>query len=542
MSVSASEIFELLEMQKLFTVERDEIASAEFGRLRRSVHQMWLRLRDADNLEALDVSTRLRASLSEWLTVPIPFESAMYDALADRLGRPDAVHSRWGSDVGRLYEEALHAAVEIQTIKNPLRVMLLLVIRKCRSEGRAFRVYCHPRAQGHFESILDSAEDPPLSEDTFIRSVREYRNVAPFDVLIKVGPLRARGWGSAPDALLSAPRFRMLRQVVWSGCSDDPDFGYDPAKFPDDDPSSQKDTLVAASQAVHGRAEWTTRVTFSGDDPGAADGYAREADELHVFREVNQDGENRPATLVQVDGKHGILYPPSSHVLSYDPNAPILNDSIDNRIPDDTLHVGMFVIRPFVDDIDVGGVRAEHGYYSQAWKARLGQEILRDAAGLVTRLRDAGLSLVHLRAAISHWCEPPTTVIHAPQQMKHFEILIRALGLGIEAGVQRRQASRPWWRLAWAEISRSRGEAIQAGVLEQELVEEQVRGILRNMLPQIQERAALNVGFRLDLPAVSGVIGTLLFFRVSAIDRGFHAPEAELKVVHELETIDQWRD
>jgi len=43
-----------------------------------------------------------------------------------------------------------------------------------------------------------------------------------------VGPLRSKGWGSAPDAILSAPRFARLIQIVWSGCGDEEDFGYDP--------------------------------------------------------------------------------------------------------------------------------------------------------------------------------------------------------------------------------------------------------------------------------------------------------------------------
>jgi len=52
--------------------------------------------------------------------------------------------------------------------------------------------------------------------------------VKPFEVLIKMGPLRSKGWGSAPDAIVSAPRFGTLVQIVWAGCADEDDFGYDP--------------------------------------------------------------------------------------------------------------------------------------------------------------------------------------------------------------------------------------------------------------------------------------------------------------------------
>jgi hypothetical protein len=163
-----------------------------------------------------------------------------------------------------------------------------------------------------------------------------------------------------------------------------------------------------------------------------------------------------------------------------------------------------------------------------------------NAIVLTNRLREAGLDLVHLEAAIRHWCRPPTAVIHAPQQMRHFEILVRVLGLG-GGNNHYFNGAAAWWRSAWNEIRRSRGEAIQAGVHEQEIVDEQLLVILRSLLPQIREKASSNVGFHLQIPDGRDVQGAFLFFKVSGIEEGFLVPETELKKVCDLNTIEQWR-
>src|SRR5439155_22962789 len=120
-----------------------------------------------------------------------------------------------------------------------------------------------------------------------------------------------------------------------------------------------------------------------------------------------------------------------------------------------------------------GGVRVGSGNYRGIWKARLAQEYERDSPGLVERLRDAGLDLIHLRDALVHWCKAPTTVIHAPQQARHFQILIQLLGIDFDQTASARHR-RAWWMHAWDEVARSRAEVIQAGVQGHEIIEEEL--------------------------------------------------------------------
>ena len=182
--------------------------------------------------------------------------------------------------------------------------------------------------------------------------------------------------------------------------------------------------------------------------------------------------------------------------MTSDPN-PEAREHVEQRVPGETLHKGMFLIRPSLEDVDLGGVTARHGSYSQVWKGRLRSNFISDPLGLYYRLSEAGLNLIHLYSAIEHWCEPPTSVIHAPQKSRHFQILIEVLDLDENRVVVHGHGSSPWWQLAWAEIQRSRGQAIQSGFLEKEIIEEELVTILRGLLPQIRKEATTNARFRL---------------------------------------------
>jgi hypothetical protein len=537
-SVAASRVFNFLQSHESFAVERYELASTAFGSLRRSVRQIVQRFRESEDQEALNISERLRALLSELLTVPVPLDRAIRDNVMDVLGQGGDVEGRWGSDIRRLYAAALRATEDLQAEENPMRQLLREIIRGLRSRERMFKVYCHRRARSHFETLLIDSADQPLPADVFLHSVKDYRETEPFNVLLKVGPLRARGWGSAPDALTNAPRFDTLVQVLWSGCSDEPDFGYDPTDPGLSRTDSRDDR--ANSAGMNGNREtvkWRVRVTRSGEDMGPRSG--PEVDELQLFREMDRLQDKRFATLLQIDDLSGILYPPRSRLLSLDPD-PSASVPIDHRIPGEALLEGIFLIRPLLYDASLGPVQAEHGRYSQVWKARLAQAWQSGSFGLIESLRAAGLNLLHLDAAIRHWCRPPSTVIHAPQQARHFQILLTVLGIGEgESGQSSRTT--PWWQLAWNEVRRSRGEAISAAFEVHGIVEEKLLAILNQQLPAIRRQASEGRDFRVIMPAGSELSGEVAFHKVRDIEEGFAAPQNELRVVRELTLIDQWR-
>jgi hypothetical protein len=377
-----------------------------------------------------------------------------------------------------------------------------------------------------------------LPSDCFLHSVKDYRESAPFDVLIKVGPLRSKGWGAAPDAILTAPRFATLIQIVWAGCADEDDFGYDPVA---QITTSAIPATTNGSAAGSASAErWRRNVVQVGDSL-AADESDIEVDELKLFREMTRVGEMRRATLVQIDDQDGILYPPHSQVPSFD-SALASEDPIAYRLPGETLSEAMFIIWPLLGAADLGGTHSGEGHYSRIWKEKLRDKFEYTPNDLLRRLREGGLELRHLRSCVRQWCRPASTVIHAPQQRRHFEILIKVLGVDHEPGASGARTLRhEWWEYAWSEIGHARGEAIQSGMQEHEIVDEQLFMILRDLLPEIRLKAGTQNVFEIQIPQDKPLEGGVRFYKALSIEEGFVVPDNLLKVISDLDTIEQWR-
>ncbi|MGL3211643.1 hypothetical protein [Bradyrhizobium sp. BR 1433] len=534
MVVAISELFDFLDRSRTQSIERYEMASPDFGVLRRNLRQIIVSLRESGDPQGVDISDGLRTLLSEWLTVPAKFDETTLEAMSDLMGQREAVRKRWGADVGALFDDGLRAMENLASTGNPVRTQVADIIRSLRATGVDFKIYCHVRARQHFNSLFDDGSGAPLADGLFVHSIRDYRELAPFDALLKVGPLRAYGWGSAPDALINAPRFARLEQVVWSGSRDEPDFGYDPVLVGYNSDHRPTDAIAKTGSKFN----WVSRTTHYGEDPDAV--HQNIPDELELFRQIIKGGEARAATLIQIDDDHVIFYPQYAQVLSFDPD-PNAHQPIGSRIPGHTLTEGMFLIKPSISNVNFGGLHAD-GRYSNLWKPRLESEIASDMFDLVRRLKESGIALVSLRSLVHHWSRPPSTVIHAPQEKKHFKLLLEVLGLGDEAVLAPNGTVLPLWQLAWEEIRRSRGEAIQTGFLEREILDEELTGMLIRLLPDIRGKLQTTAGFRVNVPASSGMSGDFLFLRVCSMEKGFKVPEAKLKLVQDIGMADRWRE
>lgn len=531
--IPASSVFDFLDQNPEFTLERHEVHSAIFRDLRRSLRAIALDFADAEQEDTRAVSDRLRRLLSEWLTVPMPFDGALRDAVSS-LGTSEAVELRWGPKVRLLYDRACAAAGNLLNSENPVRSHVRETIRQLETEARSWRIYCHKRARPCFESIFPGTA---VTAYHFLHSVRDYRDTVPFDVLVKVGPLRSQGWGSAPDAIISAPRFRTLIQIVWSGCSDEDDFGYDPIAHPTVE-TTNTGSLSTPSARGH---NWTRKSSHIGEVSEDQLATLGEDDDLKLLSRVNRAQTLCRATLVEIDEDHGILSRARSPVASFDPRLPN-EQPLSFRVPGETLLEGMFVIRPLLDDADLGELQAADGRYSRIWKECLRKEFARNSTALVRRLRAANLDLLHLHARVKDWCRPATTVIHAPQQKRHFEILITVLGIDDQLPRPSRTYVLEGWQAAWREIAHSRGEAIQTGLQEHEIVNEELLATLRATLPEIRIAAAARSSFQIKVPDGKSLSGIVRFHVVKAIEEGFLVPESLLGTICDLDTIEQWRD
>lgn len=539
MPVIVSSLFDFIQERSSGIIERYEIGSTAFSDVRRRIRSMIFLFHESDDPEAREIAYRLRSVISKWLTVPVRFDNEISLVLKD-MGNPDEVGLRWGRDISSLHKDACLASNQLEELENPLRTELVRIITALHEDRRTFRVYCHRRSREHFESVMESSGVIPIPQGAFIHSVSEYNRTQIFDVLVKVGPLRSRGWGAVPDAILTAPRFKTIFQLVWSGCSDEPAFGYDPVSAQSSiETSSQDEGRSATYNNPVLRTGWELRETRSMDAAVGSYDDIPDVNDLEVFTRLAQPTDLQRATLIQIDEDYGILYPPLSRVLSLD-NDPA---TVGYRLPGETLQAGMFLIIPVVDNMHLTGLQAEEGYFSHLWKKKLLEEFQSDPEGLIKCLRDAGLALLGLRSCVWRWCIPATTVIPAPRQIDHFEILIRVLGIDFDAGDSPIKQRAAWWQYAWDEIRRSRGEAIQMGFHEHQILEDQVMSAVKSLEDEVRDN--LNkAGFRLPIDANGKheLKGELQFYKILALEEGFRVPSGELKLFCELDRIDQWRE
>ena len=554
MAVAASRVFEHLEHHRILRIARHEVASHPFTRLRRAMYGLAVGLNDEDSGD-VELSDRLRQCLSEWLTVPVPFASLRATAL-DELGDPGFVEIRWGDDMRRYLDAARQSLSVLQRMESPLRAQLSCEIRDASRGRLPCRVYCHRSATEHFISCAAEA-GCTLGPNDFIHSLRDYRNAEPFGALIKVGPLRARGWGSVPSACVNAPRYSELVQVVWTGMDDEPGFGDDPLVTPWTGASASGESTRDQNGSGPGRGTGTitdtapsawSRTVIVHEDRSKFDDAKQPAsdesspDELEIFARMDRPQSPRRVLLLHIGGNLGLLYPPHAEVLLSAPGAST-PDAISRSTLAEVDPCGRFLVRADVGDVNLGAHLTDHGWYSTRWKAELKRQFDWHEEGLLRRLRAAGITLRNLRECVVHWIQRASTVIHAPQRRRHFELLIDVLEMETREPQPTggRKTAGPWWRAAWHEVAASRGLAIQFGLQEQEIIGEEVDRIVLTILPEVQQQVETGEPFRVAIPPGHSLQGSISFLPIREVEEGFCVPDSALKSLIHISEAEKWR-
>jgi hypothetical protein len=527
MVVTTSSIFDFMSQHTSCLIDRREISSYDFSMLRHNLRIIIKNLHEGD-ASAMEISNALRTSLSEWLTVPVPFNEDTVEALSI-LGEPDAVAGRWGRDIKAAYDSSINAATKLSQSENPIRCEIRYVINELRDNGKRFKIFCHRSARPYFESIMLIPHHGSTDAGLFIHTAKDYRESTPFDVLIKVGPLRSRGWGGSPDALLTAPRFETLVHFVWSGCGDEQGFGLDPVTG---------SAIIGGSDSNScGGISWVSSTKKTGDSQNES-GLPFDEDEFQVFQSIAKACGKRSAILAQIDKEHGILFPARAQVLSFDPLTNE-NEQVGRRLPGETLTEEMFLIFPLLDDVNLGGLHARDGKLSPIWKKQLIIEFTNDQDGFCENLFECGIELLSLQSRVKDWCKPLTTVIPAPKKAEHFKILIDNLSIK-----EKQNDANPkdlWWQYAWREIRLSRGEAISEGRFGQEILEEEVDAMLNVLRVDIKNKCAHENDFIIEIPPSEELQGRFRFCKVDLIEDGFRAPDVALKSIQAIREFEQWR-
>lgn len=514
--------------------DRIVIQDDALAQLRRAIRRVIRGLCSEDqDQDLIVVAAKLQFEMAAWLTSPCQYDAQLSRFLCAVLGTAADAPRRWGGDIAVAFADALHAANALASRGSRLRQEVGGELQRLIAGGRSFRIYCRRVDRAHFQGAAEAAGRGRLADDHFLHSPRQYRDTAQFDVLIRVGPLRQDGISGAPEALLNAPRFSNLVQFVWEEIADDPDFGVDliESMLPDAAQRRPSEDGPWESCGFH----WQVETLQIPDELGVvarkeSDGQTW-VDDLEIPPKLRTAEPLNRAVLLHLAQRRGVLYPSKAIVLGLQATSGRIEAT---WMSSEELEAGMYLVVPDLEEYDADALTADPGRHSRTWKRLLGEELQRNREHFIRRLRGAGIDLVNIAGAVDNWVKLPSTVIHAPQTEHHFMVLMKALA-------ESDPGWKEWlWRAAWSEVRRSRGEAIVAGVLEQEKVRDGVLLALKSISSAVAERAEAASDFEFTCPRGFGLSGTLRFMRLLDVEEGFRVPEREVRVIRQQETFNRW--
>lgn len=534
MSPTASSIYAFCESAHELELRRIEVASPAFAALRRSVRRLVEILRD--DPASLILADAIQHSLLQWLSVPMPFPCFEMSHLI-ALGSPGSLEQKWGRDARRLFVEACDAFTELSQGENPLRAAVEDALLDAVTSSGAVRIWSHRTARPYFESLTTWRELRDAASLDFLGSARDYRSSAPFGSLLKVGPLRSHGFSSLPNAVINAPRYHTLLQIVWYGTPDEQGFGADPVLAswtPPDGTSCLGSSVAGQGTALRRSGAVVGDVTVR----TVADSIVE--DDFSSKGRGSMVTQSRRAVLLHLAEGLGCLQAPHADIVCVGVHSDRLfalrlePSDIDSRFT--------HLVDPALEHVDFGALHASVGRLAPKWKAKLLEEYSRSPTDLEEKLRSRGIELETLPSRIREWTQPSMNVIKAPQQRRHFEILVEVLGIEADALSFPRSRNLSWAAAGWTEIAHSRGEAIQHGTERQEIISEELRRILETEGTWLREQLKVDHSFTWVIPPGHSLSGSVRLHAILEIETGFRCPEQLLKTIGPIEELLSWRE
>jgi hypothetical protein len=517
--MNATAIFEFHANSAPLRIERIEVGCKAFTRLRSAMFRLInLIAEDGDDVE---YARELRAQLLRWLTSPVDFRE-LSSVAVDALGPGPKLELRWGRDIAEEAARVKELLTFLRTTESPLRIEVAQQMANLAGAGDSVAIYCHRTDREMFESLL---KDSRGGRAILISSERDYRCTPPVDVLLKIGPMRSRGFARTPAALLNAPRFNHLLQVVWEGLHDEPGFGSDPIHG------------SSGSDAAHPVTSFHTAVHRIMDT--AADGPEEAAhDELAMFAGTGliSEAETGPAVAIRLADDSIIPFARGSEQIVVERSRDDIV-VVERRAADIEPLRTLLVIEK-TSDLDVGSTRATEGSFSSVWKSELRRQLDHHPALLAQRVRRRGVSLASLAQCLRHWATGPTTVIPAPQRQSHFRALIEAL---FEAEPTL-MLSRSFVQEAWSEVMRSRSAALRDGMAEADLVRAEKLRILDEMRPRILAKCDSSRAFSISIPQGESFSGSFFLCQVDSVEVGYRLPRDMFGSAIPEEELAAWRE
>jgi hypothetical protein len=512
---------------------RKEIEFLPVAEFRKSLIGIFQQLDRSDERQNA-IAERIWSIISKLLTSASTFEAILPDATEQIFISPKTVKENWGYEISANYDRAISIAYSLIGVPNPIFQELVKYVKSLIHNRQTFTII-YPKQWIEELSDRFKIEGIDKSYINIISSVSDYRDCEYVDTIIKIGPMRKQGWSRTPDSLLTSPKCKTIIQIAWEKTPDESTHGYDPIV-----PVSRLQLGRIKSQIVDWEVdiqpviiEWNNPIP----PPTIECSGIILSDELTTLSVTSR--EIRSAVLLSLDSCYGFLSAPAGKIIVFNPGQTA--DTCCNVKSAATIEPGSFIviIGDYTIDTDIDGTTGLDNY-SQTWKAKLEKESELAPIAFIQNLEKNGLDLSELRSAIRHWVQPTSTVIHAPQRCRHFEIICRLLGLDYPVNFRGKQI--PFWRAAWNEITISRGEAIQAGMQNSERVETAVLDGLSklNETLNLETNNQKKVIIKIPFGEEGGYLPVTLY-KILEIESGYRAPDCELRKILQLDYIQQWQ-
>lgn len=535
MTLESSRIFEHLENRLPGKICRFEIIAPDFMNLCYLLQRLHSILSQSDQQEEILTREHLRLFLSEWFTNPIPFKEIcdVIEIFDDR----EMLKNRWGVEVASLCDEIVASAQRLSKTDSPMQKCIAEVMQELKIQKKSFKVYCHKKSCRYFNSLFEMSL--PDKDTVYLTTLRDYKNSEIFDSLIKVGPMRSFGWGSVPDALLSAPCYSTLLHFIWSGSRDEVPFGFDPIAAETNN-----------NEQIWLSSFWQYQTPIFYPEKNITEGKDEYLNNSLMSEEISRiiyppkDSRRKSAFLLELSQGFAYLSVHNNALLSFDPCTK--NDAFARRKPGEDLTEEMyFILFQGNMEVDIGELKAPEGEYSHQWKKYLESICTSRRNELIKNLKLRGLGILNVESALSRWRQPSSTVIPAPQTERNFQILLSTLNNMLAKSHETGKSffDTPWIRQAWNEVRRSRGEAILHGLAEQEILEEFQLDLLNNNLKSVEEQRHKNKDFFSIYTKISATMNAgFSFHRIESISSGYFLQDNENIKRIDPEESELWRE
>ncbi len=518
MSLRATEVIHAIESSIAVSelqYQSIKVQSNLVSLIRSYIRRIYSELHEADeNHLWLD---NLRLALLKLQTSPVLLQSQLLDHSG--FGDIEKIKKVWGPDFSETYQSLSTAIIFLNENESPLMIELA----KSVSESievygiDRIRIWAHRNETSDYLDVLHS-KGVFLSEKNFIYSLPEYRKSNSFDVLYRMGPLRSEGWSKIPKAIISAPRYKKLIQVMWSESFNESDFGIDPVirgiDYFDNFITIEKSSL------------YDVNIDFFYGSEHVDD----EDDLVFLSERVLKRMGKTPCILIEFSEKKGVLVTPKSQQLIFDRDNKDLPFSYKSANAIESENI--LLLYEVKADLGLSSSSVELGKLAPLWKSALKQMYKTNYGYLMQRMKEVGIDLLDRDRAAKEWFKVVEgEVIHGPQSKGHFKALIESVLLpGCLGGAG--------WAQAWQEIQYSRGEAIQYGRIENATVNEELLSFLKLKFDFENVLQTGEISMTLSDGVLTGIVN---FYQVVDMTTGFLAPDEVMGDTYDIDTFDKYR-